>query len=142
MNQKKVRNMISIFPQAIYLMQIIYKISMNLTKASIVLLYLRIFGGVKWFRWTCFVVLTFIGSSCTAVTLATIFQCRPIAAAFDPTITNKKCIDNRSFWYISAAVSIATDVVIFLMPQSLVFALQISRAQKAALVFIFGLGSL
>ncbi|KAI0110419.1 hypothetical protein GGR51DRAFT_547669 [Nemania sp. FL0031] len=126
--------------KALYLMQIMYKISMNLTKASIVLLYLRIFDGIKWFRWTCYTILAFVASFCTAVTLATIFQCHPVAAAFDQTITSSTCINNRIFWYINAAVSIATDIIILAIPLPLVFSLQISRLQKAALTCIFMVG--
>lgn len=140
--KRSIRNRLSVILQSVYLMQILYKVSIYLTKASIVLLYLRIFGGIKWFRWTCFVLLTFIASFCTAVTIATIFQCLPVAAAFDLTIRNKKCIDNRHFLYLNAAASITTDTVVFLIPQPLIFSLHIPRVQKAALVLIFALGTL
>ncbi|KAJ8126867.1 hypothetical protein O1611_g6771 [Lasiodiplodia mahajangana] len=126
--------------KALYVMQIMYKISMNLTKASIVLLYLRIFDGIKWFRWTCYAILAFVASFCTAVTLATIFQCRPVAAAFDPTLTSGTCIDNRVFWYTNAGVSIGTDVIILAIPLPLVFSLRISRLQKAGLTCVFAIG--
>ncbi|KAI8627300.1 hypothetical protein F5Y19DRAFT_486886 [Xylariaceae sp. FL1651] len=127
--------------KAFYLTQITYKTSINLTKASILLLYLRIFNGIKWFRWTCFVLLTCVAAYCVGAILATVFQCIPVVAAFDKTIHNKTCIDNGLFWFANAGFSIATDVIILIIPMPLVYALQIPRVQKAALIFVFTLGA-
>ncbi|KAI1828276.1 hypothetical protein F4861DRAFT_174432 [Xylaria intraflava] len=126
--------------KSFYLMQITYKTSINLTKSSILLLYLRIFGGVKWFRWTCCCVLALVASYCIAAILATVFQCIPVVAAFDKTITNKTCVNNGHFWFANAGFSILTDVVILVIPMPLVYALQIPRVQKIALVLVFALG--
>ncbi|TGJ81300.1 hypothetical protein E0Z10_g7465 [Xylaria hypoxylon] len=124
-----------------YLTQITYKTSINLTKSSVLLLYLRIFSAVKWFRRTCLVVLAFIALYCIAVIIATVFQCIPVAAAFDKTITDKTCIRNGYFWFANAGVSIATDVIILGIPMPLVYSLQIPRVQKIALIFVFTLGA-
>ncbi|KAI1117154.1 hypothetical protein F5Y14DRAFT_448537 [Nemania sp. NC0429] len=126
--------------KAFYILQITFKISMYLTKASILLLYLRIFGTVTWLRRTCKGLLWYIALFCTAVTLATIFQCTPISAAFDRSIKNANCIENRSFWYLSAVVSIVTDIVILCLPMRLVYHLHIRRDQKIAIMFVFALG--
>ncbi|KAF2964837.1 hypothetical protein GQX73_g8757 [Xylaria multiplex] len=123
-----------------YLTQITYKTSINLTKLSVLLLYLRIFNGIKWFRRTCLVLLAFVASYCIAVVIATVFQCIPITAAFDKTITDKICINNGHFWFANVAISIATDVIIIVIPMPLVYSLQIPRVQKAALIFVFTLG--
>ncbi|KAI2642945.1 hypothetical protein GGS21DRAFT_544993 [Xylaria nigripes] len=127
--------------KAFYFTQITYKTSINLTKASILLLYLRIFGGVKWFRWTCLCLLAMVASYCIAAIMGTIFQCIPVVAAFDKNITHKKCINNEHFWFANAGFSISTDVVILILPMPLVYSLQIPRVQKAALVFVFALGA-
>ncbi|KAI1754242.1 hypothetical protein F4782DRAFT_528677 [Xylaria castorea] len=128
--------------KSFYLAQITYKISLCLTKSSILLLYLRIFGGVKWFRRTCYVLLIIIGSYYTAATMVTIFQCNPVVAAFDKNVTNSKCINIGPFWYTNAVLSITSDVVILLMPMPLIYALQMSRLKKSALIFVFALGTL
>ncbi|KAI1434886.1 hypothetical protein GGR50DRAFT_361596 [Xylaria sp. CBS 124048] len=127
--------------KAFYLTQVTYKTSINLTKSSILLLYLRIFGGVKWFRWTCFCLLALVGSYCVAAIVTTIFQCIPVAAAFDKTIADRTCINNEHFWFANAGFSIATDVVILTIPMPLVYALQIPRVQKIAVIFVFTLGA-
>ncbi|KAI1496459.1 hypothetical protein F5X99DRAFT_400376 [Biscogniauxia marginata] len=122
-----------------YLCQITYKTSINMTKASILLLYLRIFSGVRWFKWTCVFVLTCVILYCIASVTATILQCAPITAAFDKTIDHH-CIDNSYFWFANAGFSIATDVIILTVPMPLVYSLQIPRVQKVALIIVFTLG--
>ncbi|KAI1213372.1 uncharacterized protein F4807DRAFT_456715 [Annulohypoxylon truncatum] len=122
-----------------YLCQVTYKACINLTKASILLLYLRIFGNTKWLRWACRFVLTCVVMYCIASVTATIFQCTPVTKAFDKGLKGT-CIDNGHFWYANAGFSIATDVIILTLPMPLVYALQIPNVQKAALIMVFALG--
>ncbi|KAH9990140.1 hypothetical protein F4779DRAFT_610148 [Xylariaceae sp. FL0662B] len=122
-----------------YLCQITYKSCINLTKAAILLLYLRIFNGIRWFKWTCCFVLTCVVMYCVASVTATIFQCTPIDKAFDKSIEGA-CIDNGHFWFANAGFSIATDIIILVIPMPLVYALQIPKVQKIALIMVFTLG--
>ncbi|KAI0841816.1 hypothetical protein F5Y06DRAFT_285265 [Hypoxylon sp. FL0890] len=122
-----------------YLCQVTYKACINLTKASILLLYVRLFGNTKWLRWACRFMLTCIIMYCIASVTATIFQCTPVTKAFDKSIKGT-CISNGKFWYANAGFSIATDVIILTIPMPLVYALQIPRVQKAALMMVFALG--
>ncbi|RYP00878.1 hypothetical protein DL763_000508 [Monosporascus cannonballus] len=122
-----------------YLCQITYKASINLTKTSILLLYLRIFTRVKWFRWGCIFVMTCVAMFCVATITATIFQCSPIEKAFNQTITGH-CINNGHFWYANASFNISTDLIILIIPMPLIYGLQIPRVQKAGLAIVFALG--
>ncbi|KAF3067245.1 hypothetical protein GL218_08465 [Daldinia childiae] len=122
-----------------YLCQVTYKTCINLTKASILLLYLRIFSNTKWFRCACRFMLLIVIMYCIASVTATIFQCTPITKAFDKSIKGT-CIDNGKFWYANSGFSIATDIIILTLPMTLVYALQIPRVQKAALMIVFALG--
>jgi hypothetical protein len=121
--------------------QITYKVSINLTKSSILLLYMRIFGGVKWFKCVCVSLISIIAMYCTASVVVTIFQCTPVKSAWDKS-TGGHCIDNGKFWYANGGFSIATDILILLLPMPLVYTLQIPRVQKAALILVFTLGIL
>ena len=120
--------------------QITYKAAINLTKCSILLLYLRIFNKIRWFKWACWFVLAAVAMYMTGSVLVTIFQCKPIRAAFDKTIADKVCVDNTQFWYANAGFSISTDVIILLLPMPLVYQLQVPWPQKAALTGVFALG--
>ncbi|KAI5465388.1 hypothetical protein BGZ63DRAFT_450305 [Mariannaea sp. PMI_226] len=122
-----------------YLCQITYKACINLTKCSILLLYLRIFGKIRWFKWLCRILLLIIFLYCVASVIVTIFQCTPVQRAYNRAIEGT-CIDSGKFWYANAGFSITTDLVILVMPMALVYQLQIQRAQKVALVIVFALG--
>ncbi|KAI4599953.1 hypothetical protein KJ359_001054, partial [Pestalotiopsis sp. 9143b] len=121
------------------LTQVTYKASINLTKSSILLLYTRIFSNIRWFRWVCTCLMITIAMYCVASLVVTIFQCTPVQRAWDKDIPGT-CIDNGKFWYANGGFSITTDLLILLLPMPLVYALQIPRVQKAALMLVFTLG--
>ena len=80
---------------------------------------------------------------CIASVVATIVQCDPIPRAWDKTILGRReCISMAQFWYANAGFSIATDIIILLLPMPLVYSLQIPRIQKMALIIVFALGVL
>jgi hypothetical protein len=120
--------------------QAFYKININLTKCSILLLYLRIFVQ-KAFRIICWILLSLVLSYGIASTTAAIFQCTPVARAWDKSIPGT-CIDITMNWYANAGFSIATDVIILLLPMPIIHSLRLQTNQKIGLMFIFGLGVL
>ncbi|KAK4125793.1 hypothetical protein N657DRAFT_568058 [Parathielavia appendiculata] len=122
-----------------YMSQITYKAAINLVKCSILLLYLRLFHVVHWFRYSCWALLAAVATYCTASILATIFQCRPIIRALDKD-TPGTCIDTAKFWFANAGFSIATDIIILLLPMPLVWKLGVPIAQKLALMAVFTIG--
>lgn len=122
-----------------FLTQITYKASLNLTKCSILLLFLRVFGAVRWFRILTYAMLAIVACYCIASVTATVFQCIPIQRAFNKTVPGS-CISLTSFWYANGAFNIATDFIILTMPMGLVYGLQIGRTQKLSLIVVFALG--
>ncbi|KAL2188629.1 hypothetical protein L209DRAFT_751656 [Thermothelomyces heterothallicus CBS 203.75] len=119
--------------------QVTYKATINLVKCCILLLYLRLFFIVHWFRWSCWALLTIVAMYCVASILVTIFQCRPMIRAFDKS-TPGTCIDTAKFWFANAGFSIATDIIILLLPMPLIWKLGAPRAQKIALMAVFAIG--
>lgn len=113
---------------------------MNLTKISILTLYLRVFPN-KWFqlfvRWFLAALIVFAIASVGA----TILQCQPIARNWNHDLPGR-CFALVTFWYFNAAISIFSDLVILLAPMPLILVLQLPRSQKVGLVVIFGLGVL
>lgn len=124
-----------------YITQITYKSCINLTKASILFLYIRIFGNIRWFRYACMALLTVVCMYCVASVVVTIFQCTPVERTWDRTF-NGTCIDTKTFWYANAGFSIATDLMILIIPLPLVWGLQLPIIQKLALMAVFLIGSL
>lgn len=119
--------------------QVTYKASINLTKASILLLYLRLFNIVRWIKWACWGLLACVIIYCISSMISTIFQCSPVSKAFNKTLPGT-CIDLAKFWFANAGFSIATDVIILLLPMPLVYKLEVPRAQKVALMAVFAIG--
>lgn len=126
--------------QLFYVAQIFYKITINLTKTSILLLYLRIFLQ-RWFRICCYVLMGLILSYMVATTASSIFQCHPIRGAWDKSI-GPTCIDLTKNWYANAGFSIATDFLILLLPMQPLWASKLPRNEKIALMLVFALGIL
>ncbi|KAI8721284.1 hypothetical protein NCS52_00575600 [Fusarium sp. LHS14.1] len=122
-----------------FVCQVSYKACINLTKCSIVLLYLRIFGKVRWFKWLCWGLVAIVAMYAVSSVIATIFQCTPVRRAYNKAVPGT-CIDNGKFWYANAGFSIATDLIILFMPMASVYQLQIQQIQKIALVIVFALG--
>lgn len=126
-------------PQWFFMAQITYKVAINLVKCCIILLYLRLFHVVRWFRVSCWALLAIVAMYCTGSVAATIFQCRPIIRAFDKT-TPGTCINTAKFWFANAGFSIATDIIILLLPLPLVWKLEVPITQRLALVGVFTMG--
>lgn len=118
-----------------------YKFTINLTKTSICLLYLRIFAHVGWFRKTVYVVLAYVLLYATGSIIATIFECTPVERVWDHTIQGT-CINLTEFWYANAAANIIGDFGILLLPMPVVRSLQLPSRQKWGLTMVFGLGVL
>lgn len=119
--------------------QVTYKAAINLSKCSILLLYLRLFKIVGWFRWACWGILICVVIYCVSSMIATIFQCSPVVKAFNKALPGT-CIDLAKFWFANAGFSIATDIIILLLPMPLVYQLEVPRAQKIALMAVFAVG--
>jgi hypothetical protein len=124
--------------QLFYVAQIFYKLTINLTKTSILLLYLRLFPQ-RYFRIAAYTLLAIILAYMVATTCSSIWQCNPIAKAWNKSLEGS-CISLTKNWYANAGFSIATDILIILLPQRVIWQLQMPLKQKVAIMGIFGLG--
>ena len=121
-----------------YVDQVLYKITINLTKLSILTLYLRIFTA-RWFRLTCWASVVVIFCYATASIIVTIFQCVPVIRFWNRGIPGT-CINVRDFWYANAIYNILSDFVILASVPGVVWKLKLPWRQKIALTIVFGLG--
>ncbi|KAM7197765.1 hypothetical protein V8F20_006438 [Naviculisporaceae sp. PSN 640] len=121
-----------------YIAQSFYKLTINLTKTSILLLYLRIFVK-KWFRITCSVLLGLVLGYMVATFAASVWQCTPISRAWDKTIAGT-CLNITANWYANAGFSISTDFMILALPMYPIYTSMLPLGQKVALMVVFALG--
>jgi len=122
-----------------YACQILYKIGVACTKTSLLLLYNHVFMGRK-FQIGVWITIFVVVASAVSTSLATVFQCTPIAKAWDASMPGH-CIYVGGVWYASSAIAILTDVMIIALPISQLPALKLPRGQKIALAFLFSLGA-
>lgn len=123
-----------------YLIQIFYKITIACTKISILLLYLRIFPG-KTFRSLDYLLLFYVIGYAIGSILATIFQCEPIHGAWIHSLP-RKCTNVKVSWYVNGGADMLGDLMILLLPMSLIYKLHLPIRERLGLVLIFALGGL
>ncbi|KAF2245009.1 hypothetical protein BU26DRAFT_409406, partial [Trematosphaeria pertusa] len=126
--------------QYLYICQVLYACAIASTKIAIIASYLR-FIQDKSFR------LAMYGTSVVIVGLwftgvfVTIFQCRPVAAAWDFTIPGRKCIDYVDYLYASSAINVATDLILCVLPWPYLWRLHMPMKQRVILCLLFGGGA-
>ena len=81
-----------------------------------------------------------VGSN-MGILFSIVFACKPIAMAYDISITDGICIDRAAVFKATAAFGVITDVLIFLIPIRMLIKLKLSRRKKLGLLFMFAIGS-
>ncbi|CAN9436319.1 unnamed protein product [Alternaria alternata] len=122
---------------------IVYKVVLMFNKISVVCLYYRIFAiTTKSFRIACHIMNAWVIMTGFAFTIATVFQCTPIAAFWDKTISGARCFKNEPWWISYATVQITTDFMLLAMPFRRIIGLSMGRAEKLGVALVFGTGGL
>ncbi|CAF9942111.1 hypothetical protein IMSHALPRED_003206 [Imshaugia aleurites] len=110
------------------------------TKASLLLLYYRLFSPNKRFRLAVRIAAAVVFCQWFSLTAATIFQCVPVAAFWNHYIQGAKCINLPRFTVVSGVLNLLTDVMILCLPIPMVWGLNTTKTQKVTLTGIFLLG--
>jgi len=119
--------------------QILFKAATMLTKASILLLFLRIFTTSKPFRITCWFTIAIVVAFGVAIIIASIFQCTPIDKSYEPSVPGH-CIQVGDVWYAHGGFAVLSDVWMIILPLRQIPKLKLPRVQKAGLAMIFSIG--
>lgn len=127
--------------QAFYASELIWGASIPIIKLSILLLYIRIFGRLRYFKLLAYIIGTFSVCWGIMVILVCALQCRPVQYTWDKSIKGT-CINAPLFFIIGSAPNVFTDFVLLVLPLPAVWNLHTTRAQKISLTGIFMLGSL
>ncbi|KAE9373323.1 hypothetical protein N431DRAFT_482387 [Stipitochalara longipes BDJ] len=115
-----------------------YNASLSLTKASILLQYLRVFVS-KGIRRACWGTLAFVAAYGIYTIMSNIFACIPVSAFWSPT-PDMRCISKKFSWFFNASFNILTDLVIIALPIPTLKSLKLPARQKVGLMVIFALG--
>ncbi|KAK4160342.1 hypothetical protein QBC43DRAFT_270684 [Cladorrhinum sp. PSN259] len=117
-----------------------YKVSLHLCKVSLLLLYMRIFSHVAWFRKVALGLVGFLIVYMISSAAAGFAQCTPIARTWDKQIDGT-CVNIYVLFNTNGVVAMVTDIIILVLPFPLVYRLTLPWAQKLALIPVFGLGA-
>jgi hypothetical protein len=123
-----------------WLVQMTYKVSLQATKISLILFYVRIFHHIAWFKKISYATIGFLLVYLVTTTITSIVQCQPIAGAWNRQLANVQCIELLKFFVFNGAVAVLTDVIVLILPLPLVWGLQLPLGQKLALIPVFGIG--
>lgn len=118
--------------------QILWALSIGLTKLSILVLYSKVFT-VRSFTVASKCILVLVGLWSCATILTGIFICQPVAMNWDLTLTGHCGVQTTSY-KITAGINIFTDVSIMLLPMPYLAKLQLPVREKLFLMGTFGVG--
>jgi rhodopsin domain-containing protein len=120
-----------------------YAWSLACAKISIAFMLIRIQRDHR--VWVIFLSIMIIFSALIAITMNS-FQlslCKPLSAIWDHTNPNAKCMDPsiaQASIYVTAALTILTDVILSLAPIAFIVNIQRPLREKLALAFVMSLG--
>lgn len=126
-----------------WISMILYATTANVTKASILAFYLRILI-TKLDKWITKITLLAVGGYYIAVVVILFAQCQPFGYYWNMVARpgTGKCMDESTHMVVSAALNLALDLLIFLIPLRSLLALKIRRTQKVHLLLLFSAGIL
>ena len=122
--------------------QLLYYCAQAIIKVSLLLLYHRIPGIDKSFRFALHVAGILTIMWWLASFLDTIFQCIPVQASWDRSIKNAKCQNIRSAALGTGISNLLLDVLFLALPMPVIWRLQVEPQIKVSLTGIFLLGLL
>ncbi|KAL8947962.1 MAG: hypothetical protein Q9222_005809 [Ikaeria aurantiellina] len=125
-----------------YAILIMYFFSAMLIKTSLLLLYHRLFGVVRWFRWLLIAIWLVVALNFAVCLLVLIFECHPVSYFWDKSIKNGKCIDQNQFYLWSGVANLLIDFAVWSLTLPMVWRLQLSKRQKWTVSTVFLLGLL
>lgn len=124
--------------QTLFIIQCLHATALTLVKLSIISTYWRLFP-TRAVRITLLVLATTITAVAISAIFGTLFQCRPMAGAWDFNL-ERQCFPVENLLYFSTAFSAFTDVVLCILPLPFFWRLDISRKEKSIVSCLFCLG--
>lgn len=124
-----------------YVQAIVYVFPTLFSKVTLLIFYIKLQNRERWYQWAIWTTMMITVGSNIGILFSIAFACRPIAMAYDITITEGSCIDRPAVFKATAAFGIITDVLIFAIPIPMVLGLHLSTRKKAGLLVLFGIGS-
>lgn len=130
--------------QIIYIGINLYSATMFVMKASILREWARLFvpcGSRNAFFWTCHILLAVTVLFGGSVLISTNLTCFPREKIWDKTKPGR-CSDPKVILIISSVINVVLDLFILLLPQNIIWRLQMTKKKKVGMSLIFTIGIL
>ncbi|VUC32030.1 unnamed protein product [Clonostachys rosea] len=114
-------------------------------KTGVLLEWVNIFvprGTRNAFWWTCYTMLWVNVAYYVAIKFAENLSCIPQAHIWDKTLAGGKCINEKALVTSTCIINLISDVLILVVPQSIIWKLNMNKARKIGISIIFGVGLL
>ncbi|KAF2192643.1 hypothetical protein K469DRAFT_717214 [Zopfia rhizophila CBS 207.26] len=122
---------------AVYISMPPYYIGLMFIKMSIIYQYRRFFSEI--IGTICYAILALVVSTTITWICLSAFQCTPARGFWIQSLHNN-CLNLSTINYSFLAVNSATDIMLLILPMPTFFKLRLRKAEKRALIGIFGLG--
>lgn len=122
--------------------QILYFSTSVTFKTSLILLYHRLFGVVRWFRSLLIFAQSIVACYFLVCLFVAIFECKPVAYYWDKSILGGSCINETQFYRWNGVANLLIDFMILSLTFPMVWRLKITLRQKITVSGIFALGTL
>ena len=124
--------------QLVILSNVMWILTVNITKASILLQYLRFFSDRN-IRIACYILLSALMPAVCWGTVAGILLCSPVQKLWEPRVPGH-CMSARTYWSSVAGVDFVLDFSILIIPMHDFITLHLPRKQRLCLLILYLLG--
>ena len=121
--------------------QILYFSTAVSFKSSLILLYHRIFGVVRWFRYMLVAAESIVACYFIVCLFVAVFECNPVSYYWDKANIRGSCINQTQFYRWNGVANMLIDLLILCLTFPMVWRLKIGTRQKVTLSSIFLLGT-
>ena len=97
-------------------------------------------GTRNTFYWTCWLLLWVNVLYYTAIVITSNLACTPREKIWDPTVPGGKCINLKTSLVVSSSTNVVYDILILLLPQQIIWHLQMLLKRKIGISLIFVVG--
>ena len=122
--------------QCLFGLEWTYSFATAFPKLSVLLLYFRLIPK-KYFRLAVFVLVALVLGLCVSIIFAALFQCSPVAYAWNKSIKGGTCIDQLAYYRWITPPNLIIDLGILALPQPIIWGLHTSVEQKVGLTVTF-----
>lgn len=119
-----------------------YTLAITLIRCSIAILLLRIFSAANWLRWSLYFCIFLNVAWLIFIFIDAATICQPFAMNWDTSIPGGHCADKTTHFIVMGIWGVINDVLLWVLPQAVVWRLNMHISQKIVLSVVFALGLL